>query len=138
MLHLRILTTDKVVFDSTADEITLPTELGMIGVFANHSPLVTIVRPGQMTVKKEGEILTYFISGGILEARPGSQVVILAISVEIASEINLIDAKDAVQLAQNDLETAKKSLELTEHLQRKLAAARARVVVAENQPGTKK
>jgi F-type H+-transporting ATPase subunit epsilon len=82
MLHLRILTTEKTVFDGTADEITLPTEAGMIGVLAQHSPLITIIKSGQMKVKKEGEILEYIISGGILEVRPGSQVVILATEIK--------------------------------------------------------
>lgn len=82
MLHLRILTTDRAVFNGTADQVTLPTETGMIGVYANHTPLVTIIKSGQMLVKNEGEVRKYQISGGTLEIRPGSQVVILATSVE--------------------------------------------------------
>ncbi len=84
MLHLRILTTDRTVFSGPADEITLPTESGMIGVLANHAPLVTIIRKGQMVVKSEGTESTYTIGGGVLEVRPGSQVVVLASAVEAA------------------------------------------------------
>ena len=86
MLHLRILTTDTAVFDGMADEVTLPTELGMIGVLPHHSPLVSIVTSGRLSVKKEGKTQSYTISGGILEVRPGSQVVILATAVEVVSD----------------------------------------------------
>jgi len=82
MLHLRILTTDRVVFNDTADQITLPTESGVIGVLAQHSPLVTIARPGELVVKKEGKELRFTITGGgVLEVRPGSQVVLLATAI---------------------------------------------------------
>ncbi len=77
MLHLRILTTDRTVYNDMVDEITLPTESGVIGVLANHSPLITIVRPGQMTVKKGEVTITYTTGGGVLEVRPGSQAVLL-------------------------------------------------------------
>jgi F-type H+-transporting ATPase subunit epsilon len=83
MLHLRILTTDSTVFNGTADEVTVPTETGIIGVLGGHTPLVTIITSGKMIVKREGEIDTYTISGGVLEVRPGSQVVVLASGIEV-------------------------------------------------------
>lgn len=82
MLHLRILTTDRTVFNDTADEITLDTASGRIGVLAQHSPLVTIIKPGKMVVKKEGKVHTFTTTGGVLEVRFGSQVVVLATAVE--------------------------------------------------------
>jgi F-type H+-transporting ATPase subunit epsilon len=82
MLHLRILATDRTVFNDTADEITLTTESGVIGVLGGHSPLVTIIRPGKMSIKKDEKVFTYTISGGVLEVRPGSQVIVLATTIE--------------------------------------------------------
>jgi F-type H+-transporting ATPase subunit epsilon len=82
MLHLRILTTDRTVFNYVADEITLPTEAGVIGVLANHTPLVTIIRPGKIVIKKDKDVMTYTTAGGVLEVRFGSQVIILATTIE--------------------------------------------------------
>lgn len=79
MIHLRILTIDRTVFNEVADQITVTTESGVIGVLGHHMPLVTIVRPGELTIKKDGKQKTYTVTGGgVLEVRPGSQVVVLA------------------------------------------------------------
>lgn len=99
-LHVRILTTEKTVYDDRVDEIIVPTKAGMIGVYATHAPLVTIMKTGEMIVRKDGQDIPFAVSGGILEVRPGSQAIILADDTEHAHEISIEEAEKAYARAE--------------------------------------
>lgn len=52
MLHLQIVTPEKIVFDDDVDQVTLPTTTGEITVLPNHIPLITAIEPGELVYKK--------------------------------------------------------------------------------------
>ena len=52
MLHLQIITPEKIVFDDEVDQVTLPTTTGEITVLPNHIPLITSIEPGELIYKK--------------------------------------------------------------------------------------
>ena len=52
MLHLQIITPEKVVFDDEVEQVSLPTTKGQITVLKNHVPLVTSVEAGALIYKK--------------------------------------------------------------------------------------
>ncbi|MBI2594538.1 ATP synthase F1 subunit epsilon, partial [Candidatus Curtissbacteria bacterium] len=52
MLHLQIITPQKIVFDDEVDQVSLPSTTGQITVLANHTPLITSVEPGELIYKK--------------------------------------------------------------------------------------
>lgn len=112
MLHVRILTTEKTVYDDHVDEILVPTQSGMIGVFSNHAPLITIIKTGEMIVRKGEERVPFAISGGILEVRPGSQAVVLADDTENAREISIVEAEKAYARAQEVMKEKRDSLDV--------------------------
>ena len=95
-IQLKIITPEDIVYDSgDIDEISIPTEAGEITVLPNHSPLVSIIKTGEIRLKKSGERLGLAISKGILEVRPDSQIVILADRSEHAHDIDVDRAEDA-------------------------------------------
>lgn len=104
MLHLRILTVEKTIFeDTTVEEVVVPTTSGMIGVHGDHTPLVSIIKTGEILVKKANETIPFVISSGILEVRPHSQVIILANSSEDVRSIGVDEAEKAFNQAQKAL-----------------------------------
>jgi F-type H+-transporting ATPase subunit epsilon len=112
MLHVRILTTEKTVYDDHVDEIIVPTTSGIIGVRAHHVSLITIVKAGEMIVRK-GETRTPFaVSGGILEIRPGSQAIILADDSEHARDISIADAEKAYERARIAMENKEHAIDV--------------------------
>ena len=49
-LQLKIITPDKTVFDDHVDHVVLPTVDGEMGIYANHTPLMTKVKEGTITI----------------------------------------------------------------------------------------
>jgi F-type H+-transporting ATPase subunit epsilon len=68
-----------VLFEGEAKELIAETTTGEISILANHEPLVTVLKPSELVVVKEGgERSAVRIEGGFLEVRPGSEVIVLA------------------------------------------------------------
>lgn len=117
-IALKILTPEKVIYEDEVNKIVVPTEAGEIGILPNHSPLVSIVIPGELRIEKDGqsEPIPMSISGGIVEIRPSSllnninsEVIILASRSEFATEIDIEKAEEAYA-------RAKRAMEETENL----------------------
>jgi F-type H+-transporting ATPase subunit epsilon len=81
-INLEIVTLDGVVYKQEAVSVTLPTESGVVGIFANHTPLVSIIKPGEIVVKEEGGTVHFKTSEGVLEVRPKSEVIIVVDKTE--------------------------------------------------------
>ncbi len=52
MLHLQIITPEKIAFDDDVDQVTLPTQTGQITVLPHHANLVTNIEPGELVFMK--------------------------------------------------------------------------------------
>ena len=82
-LSLKIITIDKVAFEGEAIAATVPAKDGLITVYANHTPLISVLSSGVLSVKKEnGEKTDFKISEGVLEVRQGSNVLVLTDKAE--------------------------------------------------------
>ena len=104
MLHFQIATPERVVYKEDIDSLSLPTPLGEITVLPHHIPLVSLVSPGMITLRKGKEEWYVAVSGGFVSVKPQSQVMLLADTAERAEELTL----DAVEAAR---EQARKALQ---------------------------
>lgn len=95
MIHVSLITPEKVHFQASADAVSIPTTSGQIQVLENHMPLVTILAPGELKIVKGGETTYLAVSGGYVEVRPHNQIVVLANSAEVATEIDIDRAEQA-------------------------------------------
>ncbi len=104
-IRLEIVTPEKMVFSEDVDAILAWGVEGQLGILPHHAPLMTMLQPGDLVIRKgsQEELLT--ISGGFLEVRP-DKVVILADACERAEEIDEARAEAAKQRAQEALKTA--------------------------------
>ena len=97
--HLVILAPDKTFLEQEADMITVPTKMGMIGILADHYPLIGIIVTGVMHVQNDNVIRYYTISGGVISVQT-DKTVILAEAIERPGEIDVSRAKAAKERAE--------------------------------------
>ena len=80
-MRFSIYTIDSTIFDNDVVSVTLPTESGEITVLRHHAALMTIVKPGNITIRdgSDREEIIQFETGGFLEVQPeGRGVTLLA------------------------------------------------------------
>jgi len=99
-IKFKIVTPERTVYDSEIDQVTLPTQEGEITVLPEHIPLISVLAPGELMVKKGDEEIAMAVSGGIIEVQK-NEITILADTAERAEEIDLARAEEARQKAEN-------------------------------------
>ncbi len=128
-LSLKIVTPERIVFEDEVDSISVMTETGEITVLPNHVPLVSLLRAGEMRLK-DGKSETYLaVSTGLIEVRPGNNVVVLADTAERSEELELAEIEKAKLQAEKNLAEARDKNEVAfadaaAHLERELARFR--------------
>lgn len=101
--RLEIVTPERIVYADDVDVLTVPTVTGEISILAKHTPLVSIISPGEIKIKKNNEIEYMAISGGFVQVF-FNKVIILADTAERAEEIDLERAEQARERAQKLME----------------------------------
>lgn len=100
--RLEIVTAEKLIYSEDVDMVVAPGVDGYLGILPRHTPLMTMLNPGELRIKKGGEEVSMAITGGFLEVRP-DKVVILADAAERAEEIDIARAEAARKRAEERL-----------------------------------
>lgn len=103
-INFKIATPERVVYKDEVDSVTLPTKIGEITVLPNHIPLISILAPGEIIIKNNGEETLIAVSGGFVEVL-STKVVVLADSAEKSEEIDIARAEAAIERAKAMRET---------------------------------
>jgi len=119
-IDFKILTPEEEVYGEAIDSLTIDTQSGPITVLPNHVPLVSVLAPGEMIIKKGDEEIAMAVLGGFLEVQQGSKVIVLADSAERAEDIDLAKAEEAKKRAE---ELAKQKLSKDDQDYARVAAA---------------
>jgi F-type H+-transporting ATPase subunit epsilon len=106
--HFDIVSPERVVFSGEVDQVDVPGSEGDFGVLPGHAPLVSMLRPGILTVIRGGQAQRIIVVGGFAEVNPDGLTVLadLAMPVDevdhatIAREIK--DAEEDVADATTD------------------------------------
>ena len=98
-LHIQIITPEKIILDTQADEIILPTVNGEITVLPQHVPLLTQLAPGELTIKNNSNLEHLVIVGGFLEISM-NKVTILAEYAVHGRDISAVKAQEAKERAE--------------------------------------
>jgi F-type H+-transporting ATPase subunit epsilon len=104
MAHIRleIVTAERQTFADDVNAVIAPGIEGQMAILPHHAPLMTMLQSGELIIKKEGEDIYLFVSGGFLEVRP-DKVVILADACEHCEEIDVARAEEAKLRAEERL-----------------------------------
>lgn len=128
-LRLEITTAERLVFAEEVNIVIAPGIEGQLGILPHHTPLMTMLMPGELVARKDGEEFSMCITGGFLEIRP-DKVVILADACERAEEIDLERAEAARKRAEERLKEHPPSMDLA-RAQVSLQRSLVRLKVAE-------
>ncbi|MBI4285773.1 MAG: F0F1 ATP synthase subunit epsilon [Chloroflexi bacterium] len=109
---LDVVTAERVVYSDDVDMVVAPGVEGQLGILPHHAPLMTMLQPGELLVKKGTEESCIAITGGYLEVRP-DRVVVLADAAERAEDIDVCRAEEAMKRAQQRLKERPTGLDAT-------------------------
>jgi len=122
-MHVDIVSAEAEVFSGTATMVFAPAEMGEVGIAPRHTPLLTRLKPGEIRVQtQEGEELSFFVSGGMLEVQPHVVTVLADTAIRAADldEAQALEAKErAEKMLQDktaDLDYAKAQIELAQSI----------------------
>jgi F-type H+-transporting ATPase subunit epsilon len=93
-IFLEIVTPERHLFSGQVDEVTVPSNVGYLGILPGHAPLLGELGIGELSYKIGDRREYFFCSGGFLEVLP-DRVVVLAQTAEKASEIDVNRAEQA-------------------------------------------
>jgi len=99
---LEIVTAERMVFSDEVSALIAWGLEGQLAILPHHAPLMTMLQPGDLMIRKDKEEDYLVISGGFLEVRP-DKVIILADACERVDEIDIARAEEAKKRAQETL-----------------------------------
>lgn len=121
-VHIDVVSAEASIFAGEAEFIVVPASAGEVGIYPNHAPMVTSIKPGALRIKTaySAEETLIFLSGGLLEVQPGLITVLAdtAVRGHDLDEAKAIAAKAAAEEAMknrsSDMDYAKAQAELSE------------------------
>ena len=121
-VHVDVVSAEKALFSGLAEVVIAPGEMGELGIYPRHAPLLTRIKPGSVRLKlpdQDVEELIY-VSGGMLEVQPNVVTILAdtAIRGVDLDEGRAIEAKRAAEEAMrnraSDVDYAAAQAELIE------------------------
>jgi F-type H+-transporting ATPase subunit epsilon len=112
-IHVDVVSAEASIFSGEADFVVLPGEAGELGIYPQHTPLITRIKPGSVRIQKAnggGEELI-FVAGGVLEVQP-KVVTVLADTAIRGHDLDEAKALEAQQRAETARAQAKDKAEV--------------------------
>ena len=128
VMNIRVLTPDRVICSTTADEVILPGLTGQVGVLDGHAALITALDTGLLRIKSNEKWTPIILCGGLAEI-DRNRVTVLVNDVEEISQIELTDATKELEKATSAVEGAQSGkARLDASIELKKATARLEAV----------
>jgi len=96
---LEIITAEQKVYGDEVELVVAPGVDGQLGILPHHAPLMTMLQPGEILIRKDGSDTYIVVTGGFMEVI-GNKVIILADAAERSEEIDEARAQVAMQRAE--------------------------------------
>jgi F-type H+-transporting ATPase subunit epsilon len=111
-LHVDVVSAHESIYSGEARFVVLPGEVGEIGVYPRHTPLITRVKPGSVRIEKpDGNEEFVFIAGGILEVQP-DRVTVLSDTAIRGKDLDEEKANEARRNAEEALRNASSKVDI--------------------------
>jgi F-type H+-transporting ATPase subunit epsilon len=103
-IHVDVVSAEEQIFSGEAEFVALPGEAGELGIYPQHTPLITRIRPGAVRIKVPGQAEDefVFVAGGILEVQPHA-ITVLADTAIRGADLDEAKAMEAKKLAEEAL-----------------------------------
>jgi F-type H+-transporting ATPase subunit epsilon len=126
-IHVDVVSAEASIFEGKAEFVVLPGEAGELGIYPQHTPLITRIRPGAVRIKVPGQAEEefVFVAGGILEVQP-NRVTVLADTAIRGHDLDEAKAEEARKAAEEALANKTGDIDYAK-AQAELAAAIAQI-----------
>lgn len=101
-LTVEIVTPEKRILSTQADEAVVPGAEGLFGVRPGHTPVLSVMAPGALTLVEGGRRESYFVAGGFVQVGPDT-VRVLADAAEPVASIDVEAARRRLAESQERL-----------------------------------
>ncbi|OUV63063.1 MAG: F0F1 ATP synthase subunit epsilon [Gammaproteobacteria bacterium TMED119] len=120
-MQLDIVSAEAEIFSGEVNAVIAPAIMGDVGIYPNHTPLVTQLKPGELKIEVDGQPDQHiYVSGGMLEVQPDIITVLsdTAVRAEDLDEAKALEAKQKAEeaLAEKgaEIDSARAMAELAE------------------------
>ena len=111
-IHVDVVSAEESIFSGEAKFVALPGEVGELGIYPRHTPLITRIRPGAVRIETaDGGEEFVFVAGGILEVQPTS-VTVLSDTAIRGKDLDDEKASAAKSRAEEALKNAKSDIDI--------------------------
>lgn len=101
-LSIELVTPERRVLVAQADEAIVPGGRGLFGVRPGHTPFLSLMEPGLMTLREGSNSQRFFVAGGFVQVA-NDKILILADQAEPVSDIDVEASKQRLLAAQERL-----------------------------------
>ena len=121
-LHFELVSPARLLFSGDVASVTLPGSEGEMGIYPGHAPVLTTLRPGFVTVTRDGGTPErIFVKGGMAEVNPQGLTLLAEVAVpmtEFTADVLGRQIKDAEQELANAKpgEATRKATEVIDQL----------------------
>lgn len=121
-VHVDVVSAEESMFSGLVEVIVAPGEMGELGIYPRHAPLLTRIKPGSVRLKlpNQAKEELIYVSGGMLEVQP-NLVTILADSAIRGVDLDegraleaMRAAAEAIKSRVSDVDYARAQAELIE------------------------
>lgn len=133
-VQVEVVSAEQSLFSGMAEVVVVPGEMGELGIYPRHAPLLTRIKPGSVRIKlpDQAQEELIYVSGGMLEVQPNMVTILADTAVRGADldEARAIEAKRAAEEAMKnrtaDIDYAVAQAELAEAIAQLQAIAKLR------------
>ena len=126
-LQVDVVSAEEGIFSGEAKFVALPGEMGELGIYPRHTPLITRIKPGAVRIiRADNDAEEFvFVAGGILEVQPGT-VTVLADTAIRGADLDEAKATDARKQAEEAMKNAASDIDFAK-AQSEFAAMAAQI-----------
>ena len=111
-MQVDVVSAEELIYSGEATFVALPGEVGELGIYPRHTPLISRIRAGSVRIHKaDGEQEFVFVAGGILEVQPDS-VTVLSDTAVRGKDLDEERANAAKKAAEENLRNAKSKVDI--------------------------
>jgi len=130
-LHARVLTPEGEVFDGELEQLSTKTQVGEIGILAQHVPVLARLVPSELRLhRSEGDVERYAAAEGWLQVFANRAIVLVSEAVP-PDELDAGDLRDRVSDAEERIKDADEGSAAADQAERERARAEAFLAIAE-------
>ena len=112
-IHIDVVSAEESIYSGEAEFVVLPGEMGELGIYPRHTPLITRIKPGTVRIQPAGggdeELI--FVAGGILEVQP-KVITVLADTAIRGHDLDEAKANEALKKAEEARRSARDKQEI--------------------------